>query len=150
MKTSRPQSFIELSAALTGFSPVTLHGTGMTKAYLNKLESIVPGALLERLFETVGNAADHFGDDSLKPILDDPDLGPVARGIVVLWYCGAWTELPDAWRARNGAAAGDTTSVVSGAAYQAGLQWTVVGAHPAGARQQGFGAWSTEPVDVLR
>jgi hypothetical protein len=149
LKTSRPQSFIALSAALTGFSPVTLHGTGMTNAYLNKLESIVPPTLLERLFETFGNGPDNYANDSLKPILDDPDLGPVARGVAMLWYCGAWTELPDAWRARNGVAAGDTTGVVSGAAYQAGLQWTVVGAHPAGARQQGFGAWSAEPVDVL-
>ena len=82
-------------------------------------------------------------------ILDDPDLGPVARAIAVLWYCGTWTGLPDAWHARNGAAPGDTTGVVSAAAYQAGLQWTVVGAHPAGARQQGFGAWSTEPADLV-
>jgi len=139
-----------LSAALTGFPPVRLHGTGMTNAYLKKLESIVPGALLERLFETFSNAADNSANDSLRSTLDDPDLGPVARGIAMLWYCGAWTELPDAWRARNGTAAGDTTGVVSAAAYQAGLQWTVVGSHPAGARQQGFGAWSTEPVDVLR
>ena len=121
----------------------------MTSAYLNKVESIVPAALLERLFETFRNTADNSANDCLNPILDDPDLGPVARGIAMLWYCGAWTDLPDAWRVRNGTTAGDSTGVVSGAAYQAGLQWTVVDAHPAGARQQGFGAWSTKPVDVL-
>jgi hypothetical protein len=147
--TSRPESFVEFSAALTGVSPVTLHGTGMTNTYLHKLESIVPSALLERLFGVFGNAPQNSTGADLAGILQDPDMGPVARAIAVLWYCGAWTELPDDWRARNGMAPDDTTGVVSGAAYQAGLQWTVVGAHPAGARQQGFGAWSTDPVDLV-
>ena len=147
--TSRQQSFVELSAALTGFSPVILQGTGMTSAYLHTIESIVPATLLRRLFQAFGNATGNSAAADLTAILDDPDLGPVARAISVLWYCGAWTELPESWRARHGIAPADTTGVVSGAAYQAGLQWTVVGAHPAGARQQGFGAWSTEPVDVL-
>jgi hypothetical protein len=147
--TLRPQSFVELSAALTGVSPITLHGTGMTNTYLRKIESIVPTTLLERLFDTFANATQNSVNDDLTAILDDPDLGPVARAISVLWYCGVWTELPDSWRVRNGTAPGDTTGVVSGAAYQAGLQWTVVGAHPSGARQQGFGAWSTQPVDLV-
>jgi hypothetical protein len=147
--TSRPQSLVKLSAALTGFSPVILQGTGMAQAYLNKIESVVPARMLERLFDTFENASENSARSDLEVILDDPDLGPVVRAIAVLWYCGAWTELPGAWRARNGAAPGDTTGVVSPAAYQAGLQWTVVGAHPAGARQQGFGAWSTEPADLV-
>jgi hypothetical protein len=134
---------------MTGFSPVILHGTGMTQAYLKKIETIVPSRLLDRLFDTFENASENSARTDLTVILDDPDLGPVARAIAVLWYCGSWTELPDAWRARNGAAPGDVTGVVSAAAYQAGLQWTVVGAHPAGARQQGFGAWSTEPADLV-
>jgi len=146
--TSRPQSFLELSAALTGVSPVLLRGTGMTQAYLGKIESIVPERLLERLFTTFSNASGNSAQHGLEAILDDSDLGPVARAIAVMWYCGSWTELPEAWRQRNGAAPGDSSGVVSGAAYQAGLQWTVVGAHPAGARQQGFGAWSTEPADL--
>jgi hypothetical protein len=147
--TSRPQSFIELSAALTGVTPVLLHGTGMTAAYLRKIDSVVPLGVLERLFDAFSNARTNSGGSDLAEILDDEDLGPVARAITVLWYCGAWTELPESWRARNAAAPADTTGVLSGAAYQAGLQWTVVGAHPAGARQQGFGAWSVEPADLV-
>jgi hypothetical protein len=147
--TSRPQSFIELSAALTGFSPVMLHGTGMAPAYLRRIESIVPSGLLQRLFDTFSDVDGNSASCDLEAILDDEDLGPVARAITVLWYCGAWTGLPDAWRARNGVASSDSTGVVSSAAYQAGLQWAVVGAHPAGARQQGFGAWSTEPTDLV-
>jgi hypothetical protein len=164
--TSRPQSFVKLSAALTGFSPVMLQGTGMTQAYLTKLSSAVPSRLIDRLFDAFekplenstllaaaagarsARAPSHSTRGDLAVILGDPDLGPVARAIAVLWYCGTWTELPDAWRARNGAAPAEAAGVVSAAAYQAGLQWTVVGAHPAGARQQGFGAWSTEPADL--
>ena len=147
--TSRPQSLVKLSAALTGLSPVMLHGTGMTQAYLEKISSIVPATLLDRLFDIFENGSETSAPGDLTLILDDPDLGPVARAITVLWYCGTWTGLPDSWRARNGAAPADATGVVSVAAYQAGLQWTVVGAHPAGARQQGFGAWSTEPAELL-
>jgi hypothetical protein len=147
--TSRPQSLVKLSAALTGFSPVALHGTGMTQAYLEKISSIVPSSLLDRLFEPFEKPFESSAPGNLTEILNDPDLGPVARAIAVLWYSGTWTKLPEAWRARNGAAPGDATGVVSTAAYQAGLQWAVVGAHPAGARQQGFGAWSTEPAEPV-
>ena len=147
--TPRPQSFVELSAALTGYSPVILQGTGMTQAYLQKLSSAVPEGLLHRLFDSAQNATQNSARPDLGAILADSDLGPVARAIAVLWYCGAWTELPETWHVRNGKAPGDTTGVLSGAAYRAGLQWTVVGAHPAGARQQGFGAWSTEPSELL-
>ena len=147
--TSRPQSFVELSAALTGFSPVMLHGTGMTQAYLTKICSIVPSKLLDRLFDAFENAPGNSARPGLRAILEDPDLGPVARATAVLWYCGAWTGLPDDWHARNGTAPGDPPGILSSAAYQAGLQWTVVGAHPAGARQQGFGVWSTEPAELV-
>ena len=147
--TSRPQSFVELSAALTGFSPVILHGTGMMQAYLSKISSIVPDAVLDRLFDTFENAPQNSARPDLTAILEDSDLGPVARAIAVLWYCGAWTGLPDAWHARNGTAPGDAAGVLSSAAYQAGLQWTVIGAHPVGARQQGFGVWSTEPAELV-
>jgi hypothetical protein len=146
--TPRPQSFVKLSSALSGFSQVILRGTGMTQTYLRKVESIVPESLLNRLFDSFDNSTEESVRRDLQAILDDPDLGPVARAIAVLWYCGTWTELPEAWRARNGAVPEDTTGVVSGAAYQAGLQWSVVEAHPMGARQQGFGAWSTVPAEI--
>ncbi len=147
--TSRPQSLIELSAALTGFSAVILRGTGMTQVYLDKIASIVPEGLLDRLFDNFDIAPQSSDSVDLTALLDDPDLGPVARAIAVLWYCGSWTGLPDDWRARNGVTGEDATGVVSSAAYQAGLQWTVVGAHPPGARQQGFGAWSIAPVELV-
>ena len=78
-------------------------------------------------------------------VLDDPKLGPVARNLIVVWYCGTWTALPDGWREAYGTSPLDTDRVLSAEAYQAGLQWVAAGAHPAGALQQGYGAWSAEP-----
>lgn len=146
--TSRPQCFLDLSVRLTGFSPVRLLGTGMAETYLAELDAIVPARLLDRILRDNAPAGPALDADHIAAMLDDPDIGPVVRNITILWYCGMWTALPDAWRERNGAAATDATRVVSSAAYQSGLQWAVVGAHPAGARQQGFGAWSTEPADL--
>jgi hypothetical protein len=65
-----------------------------------------------------------------------------------MWYCGTWTAMPDAWRAAYGASPLDVNRVVSAQAYQAGLQWVAASAHPAGARQQGYGAWATTPAGV--
>jgi hypothetical protein len=106
------------------------------------------GRMLDAILAASQGSPDNPGASAVKEILGDPDLGPVARNIALLWYCGTWTALPDSWRSRNGAAAADTTHVVSAAAYQAGLQWSVVWAHPAGARQQGFGAWAIEPDGI--
>jgi hypothetical protein len=69
----------------------------------------------------------------------------VARNLILVWYCGTWTALPDGWREAYGTSPLDTDRVLSAEAYQAGLQWVAAGAHPAGALQQGYGAWSAEP-----
>ena len=100
--TSRPQTFVELSAALTGVDPVLLHGTGMVQTYLQKVSSIVPSRLLERLFGTFAAAGKNSPQRCLERILEDEDLGPLARAITVRWYCGAWAGVPQAWQARNG------------------------------------------------
>lgn len=134
----RSERFIALSARLTGFGRVTLLGTGMTDEYLSALDAVVGAAMVDELLAA--------GDDA--ELLDDPKLGPVARNLILLWYCGTWTALPDDWRAVYGTSPLDTTRVESAEAYQAGLQWVAAGAHPAGARQQGFGAWAVAPEGV--
>lgn len=140
-------AFLELSVALTGFSRFQLLGTSMAKSYLEVLESTVSRMILSRLFEVFhGLPRDEGRKHALaRQILDDTQLGPVARNIIMLWYCGTWTQLPAHWRAANGASPLDETRVVSARSYVAGLQWTLVGAHPAGAREQGFAAWAIPP-----
>jgi hypothetical protein len=143
--------FVDMSAALTGFSPIQLHGTGMVANYLAELDAILSEGLVDELLSAFPRPADESGavePGAVDAVLDHPVWGPPARAITVMWYCGTWTQLPDAWRVEHGAAARDTNHVVSAAAYQAGLQWVAAGAHPIGARQQGFGSWSF-PVEDL-
>ncbi|HEY6887059.1 MAG TPA: hypothetical protein VI300_04740 [Solirubrobacter sp.] len=135
---TRSDRFIVLSARLTGFGRVTLLGTGMTAEYLAALDAVVGVELTDELLAT----------EDVATLVEDPKLGPVAKNLILLWYCGTWTALPEDWRATYGASPLDTTRVESAEAYQAGLQWVVAGAHPAGARQQGFGAWSIAPEGV--
>ncbi|HEX2049454.1 MAG TPA: hypothetical protein VHJ34_02345 [Actinomycetota bacterium] len=67
--SDRTRRFVEVSARLTGFSPVDLHGTGMVDVYAQTVEDA--GVL----------------DDLLGAA--DPD-GDAARDVILLWYCGTW------------------------------------------------------------
>jgi hypothetical protein len=142
--------FVELSVALTGYDHARLFGTGVADAYLETVAQTVGEECLDALLgahAALPHGAD--GDAALTDrILADPRLGPVARSVIILWYCGAWSALPDEWRHAYGAAELDTDRVVSPASYVAGLQWVAAGAHAAGARQQGFGAWAQPPAEL--
>jgi len=146
MKT-RLGEFLELSVCLTGFGRLQLLGTGMADEYLRTLDEVLPSGLLDQLLAAYrGLPAAEARDAALaEQILGDPRLGPVARNLMLLWYCGTWRQLPDTWRAANGTSPRDQTHVVSAAAYLSGLQWAVVDAHPAGGRPQGFAAWAVAP-----
>jgi len=139
--TDRPEHFLRLSSRLTGFGAFDLRATGMLAEYLAALDARLPANVLDELLAR-GDDAD---DQAIGAILADPKVGPVARNVILLWYCGTWNALGPSWSAAYGAIADDRNAVISAAAYQAGLQWTVAGAHPAGAAQQGFGAWSLAP-----
>ena len=136
---ARATRFLEISADLTGFCRVELAGTGMTAAYLAALDAVLPVGLVDRLLAAWPNAGK-------SAVLDDPELGPVARNVILLWYRGAWSALPQDWRAAHGVSPHDTDRVLSAAAYRAGLQWAAASAHPAGAAPQGYGAWAAPPA----
>jgi hypothetical protein len=143
----RSDLFIDLSAVLTGFDRTQLVGTGVAGQYLRTLEEVVPGPVLDDLLSAYQKlpAGDIREAAITSDILDDPNLGPVARNLILLWYCGTWKALPDDWRMVHGTSSLDTDRVISGEAYVAGLQWVAAGAHPMGARQQGFGSWALAP-----
>lgn len=138
---ARADDFLALSSELTGFSPVRLRGTGLLERYLAEVDDILPSGLVDDLLDAHRSAG--AGDPGA--LLADPTWGPVLRSITMLWYCGAWTALPAAWRTAHVAGAGDVDHVVSAEAFQGGLQWVVAGAHPPGARQQGYAAWTVAP-----
>ena len=141
--------FYRLSSELTGYDDVALHGTGCGETYLHTLRSILHAGLTEALLDAFRRVIADYPDDvelGLRiEILGDPRLGPVARNLVFLWYAGTWYMLPDAWRASYGAAPGDVTKVVSAETYRQGLVWEAIGAHPMGAKQQGYGTWGFPP-----
>jgi hypothetical protein len=116
----------------------------MVERHLDELYATVGDAIVARLLST--------GQDALRTgrlkglVLDDPDLGPVARNTIVLWYLGQWDELPREWRNRHGASPRDVSRVVSPDAYAAGLVWRAIRAHPMGADPPGFGSWANPPA----
>ena len=139
MLDPRLARFLLVSADLTGFDRFELAGTGMAETYLAALDRILPRDAVDRL--TID------WDEPIGPwLLADPKLGPVARNIILLWYRGTWTALPDEWRTAYGASPDDADHLVSGAAYRAGLQWAAAGGHPAGADAQGYASWAAPPM----
>lgn len=115
----------------------------MVEGYLDELYATVGDAIVARLL-TTGRLALRTG--RLKAlVLDDADLGPVARNTIVLWYLGQWDALPREWRDRHGASPRDVSHVVSADAYAAGLVWRAIRAHPMGADPPGFGSWANPP-----
>lgn len=136
----RLEPFIDASVRLTGFSRTELLGTGSAEEYLKELEAIVPSAVLHEFLGAFG-----CGPVDEAAIMENPAFAPIAKNIIVLWYCGKWRQLPEEWRATHGRSDADTTHVVSANAYLTGLMWKVVGAHPPGGNMQGFAAWSLPP-----
>ena len=129
--------FVALSAALTGFRAVDLWGTGQARAHLGRVLEVAGEELCARLL-----AAD---PEQTGPLLADPDLGPLARNLIVLWYLGQWDQMPRAWRDRHGAAPADVAQVASAAAFRAGLLWPAIGTHAMSANAPGFGSWAMPP-----
>jgi hypothetical protein len=144
----RIERFLDLSVLLTGFGRLQLLGTGMTEKYLHALDAVVPAGVADDLLAACERLPAGAGREAAvaSTILDDSRLGPVARNVNLLWYCGTWTKLPDEWRVQYGASPLDTNRLLSGEAFQAALQWVVAGAHPPGARQQGYGSWAEPPA----
>lgn len=121
----------------------------MVDEYTHTLEAVLPTGVLDELLSAYERlpGADRAERAVASDILDDTKLGPVARNVILLWYLGAWAGMPDDWRAAYGTCPLDEHHVISGAAYQAGLQWVAAGAHPAGSAAQGFGSWASPPQE---
>jgi hypothetical protein len=144
----RADLFLRLSELLTGFGGIDLLGTGLAGSYLRVADDILPPGVLDELLAACARLPAGLDREAAvgTTILANPKLGPVARNLIVMWYRGTWTRLPDEWRAAYGASPSDTDHVVSAEAYRSGLQWVAAGAHPAGTLQQGYGAWASPPL----
>lgn len=156
-KSNPAETFLSLSAILTGYSRADLLGTGLAGKYYDKLSSIVDedicGALWIAAREAMSGPGVREKDAKRrirKLVLGNPKLAPLALNLIGMWYLGSWSQLPQSWRNRYGAKADDVDHVISTEAYQEGLIWQAIGAHPQGAKQQGYGAWALPPKKMPR
>ncbi|MDA5558663.1 hypothetical protein [Shimia sp. MMG029] len=140
------EAFLTISAVLTGYSVAELQGTGCAPEYWTQFQQVLSDDVCASF---LAGAAELSCQDSDKVVRDfflsDPCHGPVARALVQLWYLGQWSPLPQDWTDMYGASRFDTARILSSRAYKEGLVWDAIGAHPMGAKQQGFGAWALEP-----
>ncbi|MFJ5029569.1 hypothetical protein ACIQB5_15910 [Streptomyces sp. NPDC088560] len=156
------EEFLRLSVDLTAFGETELLGTGLARQYLAKVRAAcgdeIVTALLDAHRAARADAAGDAGstdrmlldrillDRSLRHrIFSDERLGPVARGVIKLWYAGMWYALPPEWTDRYGAHAAGEASTVTAASYQEGLLWRAIGANPPGAKGPGYGSWAQPP-----
>lgn len=146
------EKFLKLSALLTGYDGASLSSTGCADEYLRQLCAVAGADLCGQLLD-IGAELDALRRDdpdaaqrrARTEIMSDADLGPLARSLIKLWYLGQWEPMPIAWVTRNGMSPEDRARILSTRSYQEGLAWDAMGAHPMGAKQQGFGAWALSP-----
>ena len=135
------EAFLSLSVYLTGFERVELLGTGMLEEYYKYFVSKTSDGDRDVLFTTVGNwpqqATSAEMDEHIKSLMGDETLAPIAKNVIRLWYTGAWRNVKDN---------PFSSEVASAQAYQEGLIWKVMHAHPPGAKQPGFGSWGDLPL----
>jgi len=154
MKQKNLEHFLELSILLTGFSRIELLGTGMLIDYYHQLINILGKnfhrEFFERIEQVLKNVNNHPEDADLimrEELLSDPKHGPITRNIIKLWYLGQWEPLPKDWKNHYGGTVKsfEGTHIISSEAYIEGIVWSAIGAHPMGAKQPGFGTWSSPP-----
>lgn len=143
----RLAQFLSLSANLTGFNRLELLETGVLTDYLEVVDQAISTDRVDLILSAHSELADSPDLDQAigTRILDDQQLGPVARSLIVLWYTGTWQPVIDSTQSPQPADL-DQPRVVSPAAYMAGLQWRTIHAHPAGALPPGFGSWAHPPL----
>ena len=143
-------TFMALSVMLTGFERVDLSATGVERQYFDEVVRNAGEPVARELWAATDRVLERYEpamrDTALREeILSSPKLGPVARSLIQMWYTANWTALPKAWHAEYGGLSTDADHVVSASAYPQGLVWQAINAHPMGAKQQGYGAWSLPP-----
>ncbi|MFT2798703.1 sugar dehydrogenase complex small subunit [Serratia sp. N21D137] len=132
------QQFIDLSRLLTGFDRFELLGTGQAAFYFDWVQTHAAErftTLLATYGDLPADAAQHSSFVETQ-LLGSEKLSTLVSSIIKLWYLGQWYS-PDN---------PNDTQIPSANSYQQGLVWDAIHAHPQGAKQQGFGAWSEPPV----
>ncbi|MEV7007470.1 hypothetical protein [Streptosporangium sp. NPDC051022] len=133
-------TFVELSARLTGFDESELRATEMAPGYHATVTDEIDESQYERLVETLLK----FGGDPLAA--DDQDVLDFARAVTYLWYVGTWPRLPEAAHAAIGRPGRRNAAfTVSARGYAEGLVWKCFHGNAPGTAAPGFASWSDPP-----
>lgn len=128
--------FMAISESLTGFSVNELQSTGLAEIYYQYILSQIETATFIEFLNVSKNILESSENkEQLKSaikaeIIANPSTQGIAQSVITLWYLGTW----------EGAYVNDRS-------YKEGLVWTVMHAHPPGAKQPGFKSWETKPVN---
>lgn len=128
--------FMAISESLTGFSVNELQSTGLAEIYYQYILSQIETATFIEFLNISKNVLESSENkEQLKSairaeIISNPATQGIAQSVITLWYLGTW----------EGAYVNDRS-------YKKGLVWTVMHAHPPGAKQPGFKSWETKPVN---
>ncbi|WP_294223007.1 hypothetical protein [uncultured Chryseobacterium sp.] len=128
--------FMAISESLTGFSVNELQATGLAEIYYRHILTHIEAASFIEFLNISKNILENsYSRDQLKnaitaEIFSDPATQAIAQNVITLWYMGTW----------EGAYINDLS-------YKEGLVWTVMHAHPPGAKQPGFKSWNIKPVN---
>jgi hypothetical protein len=127
------QTFFDLSVALTGETDLD---RALVGDHLGRLARLQPPANLAPLApvwsDIVAQPEDERTQLITSRIMDDPQLAPLAKQIILLWYVG--DPVPDN-------PAGGRTS----AQYFGGILWRIARAHPPALSGGYFGHWTYRP-----
>jgi hypothetical protein len=157
----RLNDFYQLSAILTDYNVAQLTGTGVGEEYSQTLSQWVRQDVLDDLYNSF-NALEINNDGNIcqqqlrQSILASAKLGPIARNIIKMWYLSIWYKMPNNWAMAYGIPAYSAPVIgieqpipedyiISSNAYIQGLVWPLMGSHPMGAKQPGYGTWSDAP-----
>nr|BAM98988.1 hypothetical protein [Streptosporangium amethystogenes] len=133
-------TFVKLSAKLTGFDASELRATGMAHSYQTTIMNEIDDSQYERLVEALLK----FSGDPLTA--GDLDVLDFARAITYLWYVGVWPRLPEATHAVIGRPGRPNAAfTVTARGYAEGLVWKCFHGNAPGTAAPGFASWSDPP-----
>ncbi len=153
------QKFLAISAILTGYDKASLNATGMLDDYANTLDAGIGYQNAKQFLDTATavlrdpkNSGKALEKAVMEQLMTHYKYGGICKNIIQMWYTGTWFAMPAQWQALYGdpTAVPLATVTVSPKAYQEGLIWDTIQAHPPGAKQPGFGSWEYDPAKLLK
>lgn len=150
MTTTTPmQSFVNLSALLTGIAATSLAPAidpkNIKQVYFDYAKQ-QGGATFDQLL-AIYNANASLPPASIANIIFNQSGDAIcylARSVMLMWYLGSWYA-PAALQAAGTNTPPPDSVVISAAAYTQGWAWNVAQAHPMGYSNFQFGYWANNP-----